>query len=293
MENVEDSPPPRTKPASTKSKPKSTQVKPPNNAGKDTGSDSEAGPSGVGSRDVVNTGKAAQTKKVTSKATDSDIEEVAPQPRAKPKAKTKVASPPEGDPDIEEPPKKGKGKGKAKAISPDEEVLIIEPEEPPPKTRTKRKTPPDAGNSDVEVLANRPAASKARGTAAAKPASVARDTATKPKRGRPPSRANSVHPAQGEEEEATDTEKDVAPKKKRRKINIFPTNNAEPPGFNFMPQVWLSLRSCNRGFILASFAGRYWFKYPNGSISSERIRGYSKPLNVRKCDWKHWEYVDQ
>lgn len=236
VENVEDSPPPRTKPASTKSKPKSTQVKPPNNARKDTGSDSEAGPSGARSRDVVNKGK-AQTKKAILKAIDSDIEEVAPQPRARAKAKMKVASPPEGDPDIEEMPKKGKGKGKAKAISPGEEVQIIEPEEPQPKTRTKRKTPPDAGNSDVEVLANRLAASKARGTAAAKPASVARATATKPKRGRPPSRANSIHPAQGEEEEATDTEKDVAPRKKRRKINIFPTNNPEPPGFNFMPQV--------------------------------------------------------
>ncbi|KAF9468083.1 hypothetical protein BDZ94DRAFT_1318186 [Collybia nuda] len=228
--NAEHSPPPKTKPPIAKIKLKSAQGTS-LDVGKDRESGSEAGPSGAQSRDVNDHPKASRTKKTTVKTADGDLEEMIPQHKAKAKEKS---SRPEEVPRTEQ-LSRDKGKGKAKAMGPDENVQIIEPKGPLPKTRPKRKTPPDVGNSDIEIVVNQPIPNKTQ-RIAGKPASVARGTTTKPKRGRPPSRANSLHPEQGEESGASGTEKDVVPKKKKRKINIFPTNNAEPPGINFMPQ---------------------------------------------------------
>jgi hypothetical protein len=122
-----------------------------------------------------------------------------------------------------------KAKGKAKVVDD-----VIEVEEPP-KQRSKRKASSreEEITTDVEVVPS-PAKSK-KGPSRA--ASETRGTAVKSKPGREAHRGGSVQPTRRPDEDAqvSDTA-DTAPKKKKRKINLFPTN-AQSTAFNFTPQV--------------------------------------------------------
>jgi hypothetical protein len=121
---------------------------------------------------------------------------------------------------------------KAKAV--DDEVQVEVPA--PAKQRGKRKASSRAEQvtTDVEII---PAPEHNKQNVSRAP-SEARATATKSKPGKEVHRGGSIQPRQRHEEDIqTSDTAEAAPKKKKRKINLFPAN-AESTAFNFTPQVW-------------------------------------------------------
>ena len=120
-----------------------------------------------------------------------------------------------------------KAKGKAKAV--DDEV--------PAKQHGKRKAASRENQvtTDVEIL---PSPSLAKNKIVSRAVSEARATVTKSKPGKAAHRGGSVQPRQIDEEDTqTSDAADSVPKKKKRKINLFPPNT-ESTAFDFTPQVW-------------------------------------------------------
>ncbi|KAG5642583.1 hypothetical protein DXG03_002534 [Asterophora parasitica] len=180
----------------------------------------EAGPSDTTTEGTMK--PTAKKRKPKVAAADSDIEEILPaekskqKPRSKPKA-SPVPKQPDGD--VEEvppqkPKPKSKGKGKAKAVdelAPENEVEIVGADR-----GKKRKAGADA---DGEVVAAQKPIRKRQSKRAG---SELRDAGTKARKA-----GNAVE---------SDTEEKEPPAKKKRKINIFPTN-VKPTAFNFMPDI--------------------------------------------------------
>ncbi|KAG6820959.1 hypothetical protein H0H93_009195 [Arthromyces matolae] len=180
------------------------------------------------------TGKAAG--KTKHKATRSDAEEIPdaepsdieeqPQKNSKGKGKSKGTEPAEVQYlDTEEKPQKSlKGKGKAKAIEENDEILEIGPPQVPPKARRKNKRKleeeerNEENHEDVEEV---PPPKKLKQASNSKTRET--DVAVNSGQRKPPSRMRSASVQLGATKEASDTEQEAA-KKKRRKINIFPTS---------------------------------------------------------------------
>ncbi|TFK40367.1 hypothetical protein BDQ12DRAFT_602139 [Crucibulum laeve] len=210
-------------------KPNSQQAAKPGPRSRQTtvlGSEVEAGPS-----------QPKKTAKSRAKSVDNDIEEVEeppsaklkPKPKPKSKAKPKQASPPPEDndsniQDIAEVPKKGKGKAKTKAIDVDSDSDSAPP--PPPTGKGKRKARDEDDDGEIKIDQQ----STAMKTKKGKAGSQTRETSVKPRRkAGAGSRAGSVMPSQVDSE---GEEENAAPKKKKRKINIFPST-ADKSAFNF------------------------------------------------------------
>lgn len=148
-------------------------------------------------------------------------------PRAQRVANSEIELIPSGSSDIQELVKVTK----AKVAS--DEVRVVEVEEPV-KQRGKRK----ASSRKEEVITDvETAPPQAKSKKGASTASEARGTGTKSKPGEEIHHRSSVQPRQRHEDDTqvSDTA-DAAPKKKKRKINLFPTN-PESTAFNFAPQV--------------------------------------------------------
>jgi len=123
------------------------------------------------------------------------------------------------------------GQSKEKAVNGEVQTIEVDG---PAKQRGKRKASSreEEETPDVETVPG-----PARGKGASRTASETRDIVTNSKSRGGAYRDSSAQPRQRHREGtlASDTE-DAAPKKKKRKINIFPTNT-NSTAFNFMPQV--------------------------------------------------------
>ncbi|KAF5381951.1 hypothetical protein D9615_004354 [Tricholomella constricta] len=229
---AQPSPPPEPLTSRPKPRARQAQNKPSSKGRALEPVNAEAGPSSTGNEKTTK----PPSKRKLKAAAESDVEEVLLVDKPE-KSKSKTRASPiseERNSDIEEVPQKvkPKGKGKAKALEEPEEVEIIAPEEPPKKRGTKRKVFIDAEeDNDIEVL---PSSQKTRKPRSKRAGSGLRETGAEAQR-KVSGRVGSASVQMSHDAES-DAEKEPAVKKKRRKINIFPTN-VEPTAFNFMPGV--------------------------------------------------------
>jgi hypothetical protein len=174
----------------------------------------------------------AQSPAVKSK---SRPRQAKPEPRGRKAAETDSEPILSSRSDVEEAAKITKAKTKAA----DDTVQVTEAGKSA-KQRGKRKASSreDEDTPDVEIV---PAPAKGK-KIPSRAASEARGAGSKSRSRKEAHRGGSVQPEQRVEEDTQGADMaDAAPKKKKRKINIFPAN-AEPSAFNFMPQV-RSMRS--------------------------------------------------
>jgi hypothetical protein len=134
------------------------------------------------------------------------------------------------DSEVEEIEMSEKAKGKRKARE-ESDVEVVDSQPPEKKGRRKGKAA-----FEGEVVSAKPR-SRGAGRAGSEAAEAA-----KHKRTKPASRADSKVPATAPEgDDSNMVEDDAAPKKKKRKINIFPTSQPTSFPWGELPQVGLSL----------------------------------------------------
>ena len=135
--------------------------------------------------------------------------------------------------DVQDVAKTTKAKRKAKAV---DHGIQVADREVPTKQHGKRKASSreDHVTTDVEILS--PPAKNKNVSRALSEARVTTVTKSKPRKAA--HRGGSVQPSQIHEEDTQASDgADFVPKKKKRKINLFPTTT-EPTTFNFTPPVW-------------------------------------------------------